>query len=308
MTLTEIGTILGITLMYASPLMYGSLSGVMSETTGVINIGIEGMMTIGAFAGAAVAYFTNSAWLGFLCAGLAGLLIALFHAIATIRFRADHVVSGIAINFIGPGFALFLTKLLFDGSANTMPLSNTMKMPKWFANVFPAGSFLDRIFDQYATVYIAFFFAALIWILLYKTRLGLRLRSVGEHPKAADTLGVPVHFMKYVGVLSSGFLAGLGGAALSMAIISSFRPTLVSGQGFIALAAMIFGRWTPHGAILGCLLFGLAQGLVVFLGGGRLPVSEQLLSTLPYVITLVVLLLSRSSAGPKANGVNYVKE
>lgn len=308
MTANDIGTILGITLMYASPLMYGSLSGVMSETTGVINIGIEGMMTIGAFAGAAVAYFSGSAWLGFLCAGLAGLFIALFHAIATIQFRADHVVSGIAINFIGPGFALFMTKLLFDGAANTLPLSNTMKMPKWFSDVFAPGTLADRIVDQYATVYIAFFFAILIWILLYRTRLGLRLRSVGEHPKAADTLGVPVYVMKYIGVLSSGFLAGLGGAALSMAIISSFRPTLVSGQGFIALAAMIFGRWTPHGAILGCLLFGLAQGLVVFLGGGKLPVSEQLLSTLPYVITLVVLLFSRSSAGPKANGVNYVKE
>lgn len=308
MTMNDIGTILGITLMYASPLMFGSLSGVMSETTGVVNIGIEGMMTIGAFAGAAVAYFSGSAWLGFLCAGLAGLFIALFHAIATIRFRADHVVSGIAINFIGPGFALFLTKLLFDGAANTLPLDNTAKMPRWFSDVFPAGSFIDQIVDQYAPVYIAFLMAILIWVLLYKTRLGLRLRSVGEHPKAADTLGVPVYLMKYVGVLSSGFLAGLGGAALSMAIISSFRPTLVSGQGFIALAAMIFGRWTPHGAILGCLLFGLAQGLVVFLGGGRLPISEQLLSTLPYVITLVVLLFSKSSAGPNANGLNYVKE
>lgn len=308
MSINDFGTILSITLMYASPLIYGALSGVMSETTGVINIGIEGMMTIGAFAGAAAAHFTGSAWAGFLCAGLAGLFISIFHALATIKFRADHVVSGIAINFIGPGFALFLTKLLFNGAANTLPLSSGAKIPKWFSDVFPQGTLLDMIFDQYATVYIAFILVIVIWILLYKTRLGLRMRSVGEHPKAADTLGVHVLRTKLIGVLSSGFLAGLGGAALSMAIISSFRPTLVSGQGFIALAAMIFGRWTPHGALLGCLVFGLAQGLVVFLGGGRLPVSEQLLSTLPYVITLTVLLFSKSANAPKADGVNYVKE
>lgn len=308
MSMNDFGTILSITLMYASPLIYGALSGVMSETTGVINIGIEGMMTIGAFAGAAAAHFTGNAWAGFLCAGLAGLFISIFHALATIKFRADHVVSGIAINFIGPGFALFLTKLLFNGAANTLPLSSEAKIPKWFSDVFPQGTMLDMIFDQYATVYIAFILVIVIWILLYKTRLGLRMRSVGEHPKAADTLGVNVLRTKLIGVLSSGFLAGLGGAALSMAIISSFRPTLVSGQGFIALAAMIFGRWTPHGALLGCLVFGLAQGLVVFLGGGRLPVSEQLLSTLPYVITLTVLLFSKSANAPKADGVNYVKE
>lgn len=307
MSANDFGTILGITLMYASPLIYGALSGVLSETTGVINIGIEGMMTIGAFAGAAGAIFTGNAWLGFLIAGLAGAFLAIFHAVATIRFRADHVVSGIAINFIGPGMALFLTKMLFDGAANTTPLGADLKLPKWFADVFPQGSLPDMIFDQYATVYLAFLFAVLIWVILYRTKLGLRMRSVGEHPKAGDTLGVNVPLTKTIGVLSSGFVAGLGGAALSMAIISSFRPTLVSGQGFIALAAMIFGRWTPHGAVIGCLVFGLAQGLVVFLGG-RLPVSEQLLSMLPYAMTLLVLLFSKSSSGPKANGVNYVTE
>ncbi len=308
MSANDFGTILGITLMYASPLIYGSLSGVLSETTGVINIGIEGMMTIGAFAGAAGALFFGNAWIGFFVAGLAGMLLAVLHAVATIRFRADHVVSGIAINFIGPGLALFLTKMIFDGAANTTPLPSELKLPKWFSDVFPQNSLPDMIIDQYATVYIAFLFAILIWFILYRTKLGLRMRSVGEHPKAADTLGVNVPLTKCIGVLSSGFLAGLGGAALSMAIISSFRPTLVSGQGFIALAAMIFGRWTPHGAVIGCIVFGLAQGLVVFLGGGRLPVSEQLLSMLPYLITLFVLLFSKSSAGPKADGVNYVKE
>ncbi len=308
MSMNEIATLISISLMYASPLIYGALSGVISETNGVVNIGIEGMMTIGAFAGAVGAYFTGNAWLGFLIAGIGGMLLAIFHAVATVHFRADHVVSGIAINLLGPGFALFFTKMLFDGAANTLPLQAAQKIPKWFSDVFAQDSFLDRIFDQYATVYIAFILAVLLWIVLYRTKLGLRMRSVGEHPKAADTLGVQVNRTKFLGVLASGFVAGLGGASLSMAIISSFRPTLVSGQGFIALAAMIFGRWTPHGAVAGCLLFGLAQGLVIFLGGGRLPVSEQLLSMIPYLITLFVLLFSKSSAGPKANGVNYVKE
>lgn len=308
MSMNELGTLISISLMYASPLIYGALSGVISETNGVINIGIEGMMTIGAFAGAVAAYFTGNPWIGFLVAGLGGAFLALFHAIATVRFRADHVVSGIAINLLGPGFALFFTKMLFDGAANTLPLQASAKIPKWLANVFPQDSFMDKILDQYTTVYIAFLLAIALWFVLYRTKLGLRMRSVGEHPKAADTLGVNVNRTKFLGVLASGFVAGLGGASLSMAIISSFRPTLVSGQGFIALAAMIFGRWTPHGAVAGCLLFGLAQGLVIFLGGGRLPISEQLLSTLPYVITLFVLLFSKSSAGPKNNGVNYVKE
>lgn len=306
--ISNLGVIIGTTLMYAAPLIYTSLGGVISENAGVVNIGLEGMMAIGAFAGATVTYFTQSPWLGFLAAGLAGGSLALLHAIACITFTADHVVSGIAINFIGPGLALFLTKMIFDGAAMTLPIDLNNKMPRPLNGVFPPNSFLNFLFNQYATVYIAFFLVLAVWFFLYKTRIGLRLRSVGEHPRAADTLGVDVYKTKYLAVILSGVLAGFGGASMSIALVSNYRITLISGQGFIALAAMIFGNWKPQGAMWGCLLFGAAQGLEVYLGGTSLGISSQLLAMLPYIITLVVLIVFVGGAsGPAANGLIYEK-
>lgn len=307
--ISDLGLILGITFMYSAPLMFTALGGVISENAGVVNIGLEGMMAIGAFAGAAVAYATSNPWIGFLAAGLAGGAVAVLHAIATVSFAADHVISGIAINFVGPGLALYLNKVFFDGAAMTPPLDLDLKIPRPLNNVFPRGSFLNSVFNQYATVYIAFILVFLVWFLLYRTRLGLRLRSVGEHPRAADTLGINVYRMKYLAVILSGVFAGFGGAALSIAVISNYRAALISGQGFIALAAMIFGNWKPQGAMWGCLLFGAAQGLVVYLGGTSLAVSSQVLSMLPYIITILVLVFFVGEAsGPKANGLPYEKE
>lgn len=308
--LNDIGGIIGISLMYSAPLIYTALGGVMSENAGVVNIGLEGMMTIGAFAGAAVTYFTKNPWLGFLVAGLAGGLLALLHAIACVTFTADHVVSGIAINFIGPGLALFLTKIFFDGAAMTLPIDFENKIPRPFNGVFKQGTFLDSVFNQYATVYIAFILVFIVWFVFYKTKLGLRIRAVGEHPRAADTLGVNVFKVKYLAVIVSGVLAGFGGAAMSTAVVSTFRQALISGQGFIALAAVIFGKWRPHGAMWGCLLFGAAQGISIYLGGSGtgLEISSQLLAMLPYLITIVVLVLFvGESRGPAANGIPYEK-
>lgn len=317
--LNDLGVIIGITLMYSAPLMYTSLGGVLSENAGVVNIGLEGMMTIGAFAGATVAYFTQNPWLGFLAAGLAGGLLALLHAIACVTFTADHVVSGIAINFIGPGLSIFLTKIFFDGAAMTLPLDLDHKMPRPLNRFFSSISvsnpilkkmvnFLNSVFNQYATVYIGFLLVLVVWFLLYKTKTGLRIRSVGEHPRAAETLGVNVYRIKYLAVILSGILAGFGGAAMSIAVISNYRAALISGQGFIALAAMIFGKWKPQGAMWGCLLFGAAQGLVVHLGGTELEISSQLLAMLPYIITLVILMgFVGEAKGPAANGVPYEK-
>ena len=215
------------------------------------------------------------------------------------------VVSGIAINFIGPGAALFLTKMFFDGAAMTIPVDLNNKIPRPLDGIFKQGSFLDSVFNQYATVYIAFILVLLVWFMLYKTKIGLRIRAVGEHPKAADTLGVDVYKVKYLAVILSGVLAGLGGAAMSIAVVSNFRNTLISGQGFIALAAVIFGKWKPHGAMLGCLLFGAAQGISIVLGRSEL-ISSQLLAMLPYIITIIVLILFvGESRGPAANGVPY---
>ncbi len=306
--LNDIGGIIGISLMYSAPLIYTSLGGVLSENSGVVNIGLEGMMTIGAFTGATVAYFTKNPWLGFIAAGIAGALLALLHAIACVTFTADQVVSGIAINFIGPGVALFLTKIFFDGAAMTIPIDLDNKIPRPLEGLFSQGSILDSVFNQYATVYIAFILVFLVWLMLYKTKIGLRIRAVGEHPKAAETLGINVYRIKYLAVILSGVLAGFGGAAMSIAVVSNFRNTLISGQGFISLAAVIFGKWKPQGAMWGCLLFGAAQGISIYLGQSGV-VSSQLLAMLPYLITIVVLILFvGESSGPAANGVPYERD
>ncbi len=278
------------TLMYSTPLIFTALGGVMSEKSGVINIGLEGMMTFGAFVASWAAITTGNPWLGFLAGAIAGLLLASLHAIASIELKANQVVSGMAINFLGAGLSIFFCRIFFEGASMTPPLDLEKKIP--------------LLFNQYETVYLAFIATALIWFIFNKTTLGLRLISSGEHPKAAGAAGIKVSTYRYIGVLSSGFLAGLGGASLSIAIVSNFRPTLISGQGFIALAAMIFGKWNPVGTLFACLFFGLSQALVVYIGGfPDLQISSQLLATLPYVLTLIVLVgfMGRTTA-PSALG------
>ncbi|MDA3812641.1 MAG: ABC transporter permease [Candidatus Cloacimonetes bacterium] len=308
--LSNLALILGTTLMYSTPLIYTSLGGVLSENSGVINIGLEGMMVIGAFIGAAIGYYVGNPWIAFIGAGVAGGLFGLLHAFACVTFGANQVVSGIAINFLGAGIALFLSRMFFEGATMTKSIQLNNKMPRPLNGVFPEGSLLKIIFDnQYATVYLAFIMVLLIWFFLYKTKFGLRLRSVGEHPTAADTLGINVMGIRYFAVIMSGVFAGFGGAAMSLAIVSNFRPTLISGHGFIALAAMIFGKWKPQGAMLACLLFGGAQGVAVYLGQFDINIPSQLISMLPYVITIVVLVgFVGKSAAPAADGIPYEKE
>ncbi|MFV9509788.1 ABC transporter permease [Tepidibacillus sp. LV47] len=306
--LDSVAFIIGTTLMYATPLIYTALGGVISENSGVVNIGLEGMMTVGAFVGATVGYFTGNPWLAFLAAGVAGAFLALFHAIASVSFAADQVVSGIAINFLGPGLALFFSRLFFEGATMTKPIPLTAKIPRPLNGLFPQNSILDQIFNQYATVYLAFLLVFIVWFVLYKTKFGLRVRAVGEHPKAADSLGVNVYKIRYIAVLLSGVFAGFGGAAMSIAVVSNFRPTLISGQGFIALAAMIFGKWKPQGAMWASLLFGAAQGLIVYLGSTGIQIPSQLLAMLPYVITLIILMSFVGKAvAPASVGIPYEK-
>ncbi len=283
--------LLSITMMYSTPLVFGALGGVISEKSGVVNIGIEGMMTIGAFAGAAFAYSTGNPWLGFLMSGVAGAIFGLIHAIASVSFKADQTVSGIAINMIGGGMSLFVSKLMFDGATMTPTIEN--KLPK-------VGS-LE------ATVIIAFAATILMWVYLYKTKWGLRLLAVGEHPAAADTLGINVYKTRYLAVIASGFLAGLGGGSVTLSIVSQFSPTSIAGQGFIALAAVIFGKWTPHGAYGAALIFAFAQALTIYLGGDFF-IPSQILSMFPYILTIVILVIFVGSANaPKADGIPYEK-
>ena len=244
------------TLMYSTPLIFTALGGVLSEKAGVINIGLEGMMTMGAFGASLVAIKTGNPWWGLFAGGLGGLTLAILHAIASIKYKGNQVVSGMAINFLGSGCAIFLCRLFFDGTSMTPPLDLDKKIPEYGG--------------QYATVYLAFITTLIIWFILTKTVLGLRLISVGEHPKSADAAGINVSFYKSIGVLSSGFLAGLGGASLSIAIVSNFRPTLISGQGFIALAALIFGKWRPIQTALACLFLVFHKQWLFFLVEGKI--------------------------------------
>ena len=306
----DLAIIISTTLMYSTPLIYTALGGVFSENSGIVNIGLEGMMTIGAFTGAAVGFITGNPWIAFLAGGLAGALFAFIHGIATIKFNADHTISGVAINLLAPGFALFMAKIMFDGATTTPTIPMENKIPRIFNGTFQSGSILDTIFNNYATVYIAFILVIVAYYVLYKTKFGLRIRSVGEHPGAADTLGINVSKVRYSAVLISGFLAGLGGASMSLALVSSFRPTLVSGQGYIAMAAVIFGKWRPQWAALACLLFGFSTALSVYFGSPTLPfkINENLLSMIPYVVTLIVLVLFvKSSKAPSSLGKPYKK-
>lgn len=302
--LNNITLAIAITLMYSTPMVFAGLGNLLSEKTGVINIGVEGMMTIGAFAGAAVCYFTGNAWLGFLGAGIAGGALAVLHAIASIIFKCDQTVSGIAVNLIGPGAALFICSLLFDGATSTQPVSQ--KLPKIFGNRKLPGVLGNLNLD--VTVVLALFTVVLIWWIFYRTKWGLHLQAVGEHPAAADTLGINVNRLRFVCVILSGVLSGFGGAAVTLGIVSQFTPITIAGQGFISIAAVIFGKWTPHGAYGACLLFGFAQALTVLLGGGNSIIPSPILAMLPYVLTIVMLVLFVGRAvAPKASGKPYEK-
>lgn len=302
--LDNITLILGITLMYSAPMIFAGLGSLISEKSGVINIGIEGMMTFGAFAGAAACYFTGSVWLGFICASIAGGLLAVLHALATVIFKSDQTISGIAINLIGPGLSLFICRLLFAGSTSTGPVTN--KTPKIFDGLHLTGALKNLNVD--VTVIIALIATAIMWILIYKTKWGLHIQAVGEHPAAADTLGIRVNLVRFVCVSVSGLLAGLGGASVTLGIISRFLPTAISGQGYIAIAAVIFGKWTPLGTYGACLLFGFAQALTVILGGGNSIIPSQALAMFPYILTILVLMLFvGQSVAPKASGKPYEK-
>lgn len=295
--------LLGVTLMYSTPLVFGALGGVVSERSGVINIGIEGMMTIGAFVGAAVGYYSGNPWLGIFCAGMAGGVLALLHAVAAITFKAAQTVSGVAINLLGPALAVFFCRIAFDGATMSYPVEN--KLPKIMGN-----SVQGRLANLNVDVMVlaALICTVAMWFVFYRTKWGLRILAVGENPAAADTLGIHVYKTRYICVVLSGILAGIGGATVTLGIVAQFTQTSIAGQGFIGLAAVIFGKWKPQGAYLACLIFGFAQALTVVLGGGSLAVPSEILAMLPYILTIIILILFvGKSVAPKANGIAYEK-
>ena len=303
----DLGILINATLIATPPLLLAALGSCFSERSGVINIGIEGMMTIGAFTGAVVAHFTGNGWIGFLCGGLAGAVLALLHAFICIQLQADQTIAGTAINFLGPGLALFICKAMFDNSSETPSLAPSEKLPKLFDGVFESGSFGYNVLNVYAVAYLVFVFAIICWFVFYKTKFGAHLRACGEHPQACESLGINVYGVRYACVIISGFMAGLGGAFATLATVSQFRPTVIVGQGFIAIAAVIFGKFSPGGTTLACLLFGLCSGIKSLASMGN-SVSPNLISMIPYIVTILTLVLFVGRAkAPAANGKIFTK-
>ncbi|MDR2296509.1 MAG: ABC transporter permease [Clostridiales Family XIII bacterium] len=304
---SDTGLLISSTLTYATPLIIAGMGSIMSETSGVVNIGIEGQMMIGAFSCAAAATMFGNPWVGLCAAILTGAIFGLLHALACITFKADQTISGIAINLLAPGAAIYFCKALFEGSTQTRPVDLADKLPLVLGDVFPEGSFLDYTFKNYVSVYLCLLLALCVWFLLFKTRTGLRIRAVGEHPKAAATLGVGVLRLRCFCVVLSGIFAALGGAVIPLSTVSYFFPSIISGQGFIAIAAVIFGKYRPGNTVLACLLFGFCKSLSLSLGNPKfaLSVSGHLLSMIPYIITLLVLLFIGKSHAPAASGKIY---
>jgi simple sugar transport system permease protein len=296
--------IISASIRMATPLMLAALGGVFSERSGVVNIALEGMMLNGAFAAVVATHYSGNPWVGLLAAVLVGLVTALIHGLVTITFKADHIVSGVAVNLLALGATQFTCWVVYGNSGNS---ERVVGLPVWRIPLVDRVPVLGHILSGHSPlVYMAILLVLLAHFLLFKTVFGLRLRAVGEHPLAADTMGIKVTVMRYWGVLISGVLAGLGGAFLSLNT-HYFVKNMSGGRGFIALAAMIFGKWTPFGAAGACLLFGFLEALQMSLQGGGVP--TQFIQMIPYLATMVVLASAVGRATPPAAvGRPYLKE
>lgn len=292
------------TLQFAVLLLLPALGGVISERSGVTNIAMEGMMLVGAYAGVMGALATHNVLAGVIIAIICGGLLALVHAVVSINFMADQIVSGIAINLAGLGLTNYL--LFVQTSGRGVPsLANNLRLPNVSLGPLSRIPFIGPVFFQQNVIfYVAIVILLATQFLLFHTNIGLRIRAVGEHPQAADTAGINVRLLRYCCVISSGLLSGLAGAFLSLGIAGIFNSNMTSGAGFIALAAMIFGKYTPWGAGLACLVFGLGEALSPRLQDSG--ISPNLLSTVPYVLTLIALVgLVGRTVAPAADGVPY---
>ncbi|WP_413376145.1 ABC transporter permease [Alkalihalobacillus sp. 1P02AB] len=298
------------------PLILTALGGLFSERAGVVNIGLEGLMISGAFIGIVSTLWLEGAgvgaaspWIALIIAAIVGSVFALFHAVASISFRADQIVSGVAINFLALGLAIFLTRLIF-GRGQTDYIQNRI----FRTNVSGLSEIpiIGPLFfsNAYVTSYVALALVFVVYYIIFYTPFGLRLRSVGEHPMAADTMGVNVNKMRYVAVMLSGAFGALGGAVFAVTVSGNFSATTIVGQGFMALAVLIFGRWNPLGVLGAGLFFGLAQALSTT--GAQLPFFSEIhpvfLLIAPYVLTIIALTgFVGKNAAPKAIGKPYIK-
>ncbi|MBI3637354.1 MAG: ABC transporter permease [Candidatus Rokubacteria bacterium] len=301
--------VLAATLRLATPIALAALGGVISERSGVVNIALEGSMLMGAFFGILTADKTGSIPLGLLAAIVAGGLLALLHAFAAIDLRSDQIVSGMAINILALGLTTYLNYELYG---NTGVPASVQALPDVTLPLSAVPFLGDAIGKQSSIVWATVALLVVMHLFLFRTVAGLRLRAVGEHPRAAETVGIDVRRIRYAAVVAGGALAAIGGAYLSLSVAHGFTDGMTGGRGFIGLAAMIFGRWTPGGTAVASLIFGYGTALSFSLQGaeiGDVRVPVQLLSTLPYLFTILAVagFVGRSRA-PAADGIPYAKE
>jgi ABC-type uncharacterized transport system permease subunit len=314
-----IGTVLASTLRMATPLILCALAGTLSERAGVIDLGLEGKMLATAFAAASAGVMTGSLPLALLAAIAVGVALSMLHGYGCVSHRGDQVVMGMAITMTAAGLTVVLGIAWFKQGGQTLPIPDAVRLEPWFVGLGAAvaklpliGPVLAGLFGHAPLVYLAFVFVFLVWWLLYRTRLGLRLRAAGENPAMVDAAGVSVIGLRYLALAGNGVLSALAGCSLVLALNPQFIPNMTAGRGYMALAAMIFGKWHPVGALMACLLFGFLDALSIRLQGaniGGMSIPVQAIQALPYVMTVVLLagFIGRAYA-PKALGVPYVKE
>ncbi|MGE5527667.1 MAG: ABC transporter permease [Patescibacteria group bacterium] len=322
--------ILASTLRMSTPLTLTALGGMFSERTGVVNVGLEGIMLMGAFSAMAGSYLTGQPWLGFLLGTIVGGVFALIHAVASIHLRGNQVVSGMALNVLAMALTGFLLRRLFQHAGHSPQVAS---LPEWnflpvfglcdgvpiLRNVLGSESIVAQVIGRGTPpIYLCLILVVASHYVLFHTPLGMRLRAVGEHPEAAESLGISVYGLRYLGVILSGLLGGMGGATLSVGLLNSFGENMTTGRGFIALAAMNFGKWRPYGALRACLIFGFfvafemqAQSLAslsVFFPWLKVfsLIPREVFLGLPYVATILILagFIGRSTP-PAASGLPY---
>ncbi len=300
-------SVFAATLRLAAPIALAALGGTVTERSGVTNIALEGSMLVGCFFGVVAADRSQNVWIGLAVALLAGVLLAALHAYASITLRADQIVSGMALNILALGLTTYLDYQLYGTTGTPADLPT---LPDVQLGSLKGVPYLgDAIGSQNLMVWTMGALVVVLQLFLFRTVLGLRLRAVGEHPRAAETVGIDVRRIRYAAVLASGALAALGGAYLSLGVAHSFTDGMTGGRGFIGLAAMIFGRWTPVGALAASLIFGYGNALSTSLQGasiGDVKVPVQLLGTLPYILTILAVagFVGRSRP-PAADGLPY---
>jgi general nucleoside transport system permease protein len=300
--------LLEVMIIQAVPITLGALAGILSERAGIVNIAIEGMMIAGAFSGAVIGSLLGM-WAGILAAILTGILLALVHAVLSIKYKVDQIISGTMINIFSAGVTSYLY-IKFLQEPQNQYLNQCGFFKPWPVPLLSKIPILGPVlFDHNVYIYAMYILVIVLWVGLYKTKWGLRHRAVGEHPKAADTLGINVFRTRYIACVLSGAMAGFAGSYFSLGMVGRFEQTMTAGRGFIALAAMIFGNWNPVGALGAGMLFGFAESLTTKLSILNFPIPSEVLLTLPYIITIIVLsgVVGRSH-GPASGGVPYEKE